>query len=344
MKPGQRPVHQLRYLATNIHILPSGRDFISEGNSSLLEAGLSAGLALGYGCSNGKCGKCLAKIISGEVEKIRHHDYRLGDAKSTSGHVLMCCNAAVTDVVLEAPEAHSASEIPQQQVTAKVKSIEVVNDDVALVHLKTPCTNRLRFLAGQNVQLGGDNIPVSHQSVSSCPCDDMNLHFQVPRLADDRFSEYVFNRLNRGDPVDITGPHGNFVLNEDSPRALVFIAWHTGFGPIRSLIEHAMALDITAPISLVWIATCKQDRYLDNLCRSWEDALDNFNYVPVDARDNEVDIDLSTIKQLNIKPEDLVNHDFYIAGNQSLLEFSEQTFINNGLPSGQLTMDTIKHA
>jgi hypothetical protein len=47
---------------------------------------------------------------------------------------------------------------------------------------------------------------------------------------------------------------------------------------------------------------------------------------------------------LNIKPTDLVNHDFYIAGNQRLLGSSEQTLINSGLPSGQLTMDAIKHA
>lgn len=331
-------------MPVNIHILPSGRDFVSEGKSSILEAGLSAGLALGYGCSNGNCGKCLARIISGEVRKIRHHDYSLGAAKSVSGHVLMCCNAAITDIVLEAPEAHSASEIPQQRITAKVKSIEVVNDDVALLHLKTPRTNRLRFLAGQNVQLGGGNIPVSHHSVSSCPCDDMNLHFQVPLLAGDRFSVYVFNQLERGDPVDITGPHGDFVLNEKSPHALVFIAWHTGFGPVRSLIEHAMALDITAPIDLVWIATGKNDRYLDNLCRSWEDALDNFNYIPVDAKDSADDIGLTIFRQLNIKPTDLINHDFYIAGNQRLLGSIEQTLTNSGLPAGQLKMDTIKHA
>ena len=331
-------------MAANVHILPSGRDFISEGNSNLLEAGLRAGLALGYGCSNGNCGKCLARVVAGEVQKIRHHDYSIGDAKSASGHVLMCCNAAVTDVILEAPEAHGASEIPRQQITAKVKSIEVVNDDVALIHLKTPRTNRLRFLAGQNVQLGGGNIPLAHHSISSCPCDDMNLHFQIPLLSNDGFSDPVFNQLKKGDPVDISGPDGHFVLNEDSPRALVFIAGRTGFAPIRSLIEHAMALDITEAIHLVWIAASKKDRYLDNLCRSWEDALDNFNYVPVDARDGVIDADLSTIKRWNIKPADLVNHDFYIAGNQRLLDSCEQTLINCGLPKGQLTMDTIKHA
>ena len=138
-------------MTSKIRILPSGHEFLSEGRSTLLEAGLSSGLALGYGCSNGNCGKCLAKIVSGEVKKVRHYDFRISAEQKAANHVLMCSNAALTDVVLEAPEANSSSEIPLQHITAKVKKIEVVNEHVALVHLKTPRTNRLRFLAGQYV-------------------------------------------------------------------------------------------------------------------------------------------------------------------------------------------------
>jgi len=331
-------------MATKVHILPSGHEFISEGHSTLLEAGLRSGLALGYGCSNGNCGECLTKIVSGEVLKVRHHDYRISDEKRAGGHVLMCCNTALTDVVLEASEASSSREIPQQKITARVKSIEIVNDNVALIHLKTPRAHRLRFLAGQHVQLGDSNTPAAHHSVSSCPCDDMNLHFQIPKLPGNEFSEHVFNQLKKGETLNITGPQGDFILNEDSPRPLVFIAWRTGFAPIRSLIEHAMALDVTETIHLVWIAGSKKDRYLDNLCRSWQDALDDFNYVPVDAdmRDGAVDTE-STIKRLNIKPRDLADYDFYIAGNKPLLRSCKKALNNSGLPAGQLTLDPIEH-
>jgi CDP-4-dehydro-6-deoxyglucose reductase len=331
-------------MAANIRILPSGRDFISEGHSNLLEAGLSAGLALGYGCSNGNCGQCLARVISGEVQKIRHHDYRISDEKTTSGHVLMCCNTAVSDIVLEAAEAQGSDEIPQQHITARVKSVEIVNDDVALIHMKTPRSNRLRFLAGQHVQLGGNNMPTANHSVSSCPCDDMNLHFQVPMLPGSEFSDYVLNEMKKGDPVDITGPGGDFVLNEDSPRPLVFIAWHSGFAPIRSLIEHAMALELTETIHLVWITASKKHRYLDNLCRSWQDALDDFNYVPLDADLSKGADDIeSIIRQLGVRPVDLADHDFYIAGNKILLDSCKKTLVNSGLPAEQLKTDQLEH-
>ncbi len=332
-------------MTAQIHILPSGRKFPSEGNSSLLEAGLRAGLRLGYGCSNGNCGECLARIVSGEVEKIRHHDYKIYEEKAVSGHVLMCCNAAVTDVVLEADEASGASEIPQQQITAKVRDISIVNDDTALIHLRTPRTNRLRFLAGQHVQLGGNGIPVATHPVGSCPCDDMHLHFQIALNKGDEFSDHVFNKMRHGDPIEINGPQGDFILDEDSPRSLIFIAWRTGFAPVRSLIEHAMALELAESIHLVWVAKNKQDRYLDNLCRSWRDALDNFFYIPLDAdlEKDAGDISQEIIQHLNIEPDKLADHDCYIAGNELFTNPCKMTMISNGLPREQLKTDQITH-
>jgi len=305
-------------MPSNIKILPSGRTFPSEGNSTLLEAGLGAGLALGYGCSNGNCGECVARVVSGEVRKVRHHDYMISREMRNSGYVLMCCNTAVTDVVLEAPEAHGSDGIPRQEITARVRNIQIVNGDVALLHLKTPRARRLRFLAGQQVQLACEGIQPAVYPIGSCPCDDMNLHFQLPRLPGDAFSEHVFTHLARGDLVDIAGPEGDFVLDESSGRPLVFIAWTTGFAPVRSLIEHAMALAFTGSMQLVWMTPDKQDRYQDNLCRSWQDAFDNFYYLPLDAdpRDRSVSTG-SILELLNIDPADMHSYAFYVAGDRA---------------------------
>jgi len=330
-------------MTARIRILPSGHEFVSEGHSSILEAGLRSGLRLGYGCSNGNCGQCLAKVVEGETRKTRHHDYRIREAQKASGHLLMCCNAALGDVVLEAPEASNASEVPLQQITARVRSVNVVNDNVALVHLKTPRTNRLRFLAGQHIQLGGSGVPTAIHSIGSCPCDDMHLHFQIPRNEGCDLSKHVFNQLKHGDPIEIIGPQGDFILDEDSTRSLVFIAWRTGFAPIRSLVEHAMALEVAESIHLVWIAEDKEDRFLDNLCRSWADALDDFYYLPVDLRDGEIDSDNRVFGQLNIKTEVLGRHDFYIAGNKPLLVDCQRILASQGVKPARIKMDQILH-
>ncbi len=150
-----------------------------------------------------------------------------------------------------------------------------------LLHLQTPRSNRLRFLAGQSVTLelpGG--MSASHP-VASCPCDDRNLQFHVRRREGDAFAARVFEGLRAADTVRIEGPRGSFVLNEESDRPLVFIAGGTGFAPIKSLIEHAMALEAAESLSVIWLAPAADGHYLDNLCRSWSDALDDFRYLPL---------------------------------------------------------------
>jgi len=302
----------------DIKILPGGRTIPCDGNSTLLEAGLRAGLALGYGCSNGNCGECVARIVSGEVRKVRHHDFVISEEKRNSGHVLMCCNTAVTDVVLEALEARGSGEIPRQEISARVKNIEIVNGDVALLHLRTPRTQRLRFLAGQQVQLGLKGVEPAAYPIGSCPCDDMNLHFQLPRAPGTAFSEYVFTRLGKGDLVDISGPGGDFVLDETSGRPLVFLAWHTGFAPVRSLVEHAMALEFAGSMQLVWMTREARDRYQDNLCRSWQDAFDNFRYLALDADPCDGSISTaSVLGLLDIDPADMDEYSFYVAGDRA---------------------------
>ena len=44
-----------------------------------------------------------------------------------------------------------------------------------------------------------------------------------------------------------------------------------------------MALDVAEKIYLFWIADSEATNYLNNLCRAWNDALDNFEYVPLKA-------------------------------------------------------------
>ena len=96
-------------MTAHVQIKPSGREFFVDGNDSLLEAALRAGLSLDYGCSIGSCGKCKARVLSGQVHRTRHSDYALTAAEKNAGVVLVCCDTAVGHLVLEAREAHSAA-------------------------------------------------------------------------------------------------------------------------------------------------------------------------------------------------------------------------------------------
>ncbi len=267
----------MRIMSAQVTIQPTGHEFFVEGNDTLLEAALRAGIPLNYGCSNGNCGECKARLVSGQVKKVHPHDFVIKDAEKSNGAFLLCSFTAITDVVIEAA-VFGASDIPEQGITTKVKAVEMLGDGIAALHLTAPRSQRLRFLAGQHVKLSIDDAEGEYY-VASCPCEDRHIEVHVRR--DNRgFSRKVFGNLNRETPVRLEGPHGEFVMKLDSRRPVLFIAWDDGFAPIKSLIQHAMSLEIAEAMYLYWAAD-GVGHYQDNLCRAWTDALDDFIYQPM---------------------------------------------------------------
>lgn len=332
----------LRIMTAHVRVMPGGREFFVDGNDSLLEAALRAGLSLDYGCSIGSCGKCKARIVSGEVQKTRYSDYALTAAEKSASVVLMCCNTAVADLVIEAHEARGAADMPLQRIDARVKSVTPMGGDMRLLNLQTPRTNRLRFLAGQSVSLELPGGVAATWPVASCPCDDRNLQFHIRRHAGNAFAERVFGELKSTDRVRIEGPRGEFVLKEESQRPLVFVACETGFAPVKSLIEHAMALDTAESLHLYWIASDK-GHYLDNLCRSWSDALDNVRYTPL-AEDGTLAgeaIAQRASRQIQQDHPRLGVYDIYVAGPEPFAIAVEFLLLECGLPRRQLSVSTV---
>ena len=314
----------LKIMSAHVTIQPSGHEFFVEGNDTLLEAALRNGVSLNYGCSNGNCGECKARVVSGEVKKIHAHDYVLKQAEKDAGMILLCAYAPVHDVVIEANVAE-ARDIPVQHLTARVKSIEVFNSQMAALHILAPRSQRLRFLGGQSIQLG-INGASGRYAISSCPCEDRHIEVQILRRPGDAFAETLFTTLKPNDTVEVEGPFGEFVLDEDSPRPVIFLAFGAGFAPIKSLIQHAMSLEIAESMDLHWLADAA-GHYQDNLCRAWTDALDNFNYVP-HAPTDDLDPLLASIV---VDYPDLHRFDVYAAGTAAQLERARGHFVRAGL-------------
>ena len=332
----------LRIMAAQVHLMPSGHEFFVEGNNSILEAGLSAGLALNYGCSNGNCGKCKAKLLSGEVKKIRQHDYVIPEAEKNQGYILACSNTAISDIVLEADEATHADEIPLQKISARVKKVEKLNNDLVVLHLRTPRTQRLRFLAGQKARLSTIGIDPIQYHIASCPCDEMNLQFHICRQADNPLAEYVFTEIQNSESLNVEGPDGEFVLREDTTRPLLFIAFNTGFAPIKSLIEHAMTLDVNEFSHLYWFHQASNKPYMHNLGRAWADAFDTFRYTPQHLSDlSSKDTVMAHLTHISKDYPELSAFDIYACGPKPAIDAVVDYLNKQHFPSDQLFTETL---
>jgi len=329
----------LRLIAAQVRIEQTGHEFFVEGSNSILESGLSAGLAMNYGCSNGNCGKCKARLLSGEIKKIRPHDYMLTESDKMQGYFLACSNTAVTDIVISADEAGSEQDIPFQAIKARVRKLEFPTQDLCILNITTPRTQRLRFLAGQLVRLEFEGSFTRSLYVASCPCEDMHLQFHIRRVSEDPFVDFVFTQLKQNDVVNIEGPSGHFVLREDETSPIIFIAFGEGFAPIKSLIEHAMTLDVTEHIYLYWVVAEQNELYLHNHCRAWADAFERFDYFPL-VMDAPVQEQIERLMQSlqQIDPQ-LTPYHFYLAGPAPSIDACRQAISQRGVKTENIHGD-----
>ena len=337
----------LKVMSAQVTLRPSGHQFSVEGHDTLLQAGLRAGLNLNYGCGNGSCGMCKMRVIDGQVTRVMAFDYPLSEAEKQQGYTLMCAHtAASSEITLETLEAAGPADIAAQQIVTTIRAVRELAPDTRLLHLQTPRSHRLRFLAGQSVTLGrigtaataGDDVRATYP-IASCPCDDRNLHFFIAREPENALSRQVFDAtLKAGDAVNLWGPVGEFVL-ADSVHPLVFAACDTGFAPIKSLIEHALSLDSAPSLSLFWLATRKDGHFQANQCRAWSEALDPFEY----ALFTDSDAAAGARQVAAAMRADLfdIACDFYLAGPEAFVTELASALRSAGVPAAQMAAGVV---
>ena len=318
----------MRIMSAQVKVLPAGHEFFVEGTDTLLEAALRAGIPLNYGCSNGNCGECKAKLVSGQIRKVHPHDFVLKESEKADGAFLLCSYTAVSDVVLEAGIS-GADDIPPQSIPTRVKALEVINERIAALHLTAPRSQRLHFLAGQRVTLTAADVSGEYY-VASCPCEDRHIELHVRR--DNRaFARHAFEDLAKEDIVRVDGPHGRFVMQLDSRRPVIFVAWEDGFAPIKSLVQHAMSLETADSLHLYWAAGSAGGagvgHYQDNLCRAWADALDDFTYQALDSATGPA----AVAEAILARHSDLNRVDVYAAGPHAFLQALQAGALARGL-------------
>jgi CDP-4-dehydro-6-deoxyglucose reductase len=323
-------------MSSTITIRPSGHVFEAEPSETLLQAGLRAGLNLDHSCANGSCGECRARRVHGDIEPVNHADYRFSDSEKQQGWFLLCSCRALGDVEIETHESGSAADIPQQQVQAKVSRVEQLQDDVIQVTVRTPRSGGLHFLAGQNAALELPGHEPRIMAIASCPCDSVQLRFHVRRHTDDPFSEYVFDGMKRGVELVLRGPCGDFTLDEDSDRPLVFVAWESGFASVASLIDHVIQKDENRSIDLYWLSGIPRGHYLSNHCRAWRDVLDDFRYHSIDLEPAGNDVMADVLERIVRVHSLLADHDYYLALPQAALAQARAMLAEADVPDAQV--------
>lgn len=314
--------------------LANGKSFGANGQISLLDAALAAGLNLEHGCRTGRCGQCKTHVLQGRTQRIAA-DLCLSDAERSEGWVLTCAEAAGSDVALDSEDLAELEGITARTLPARIHELQPLSEDVLHVVLRLPPRSGLRYLAGQYVNIIGAGGLRRSYSMANAPQGDDRLEFFIRRVPGGEMSDYWFQRAALGDLLRIDGPRGSFYLRQPAGRDLVLLATGTGIAPIKAMLEN-LASAQPRSVHLLWGGRTQSDLF-------WQPAQADLplKYTPVLSRaGSDWSGARGHVQQVLLQGKaDLAQTDVYACGSSAMLASAQAALLAAGLPAQRFHAD-----
>ena len=255
----------------------------------MLDAFLRRGEWIPNSCNQGTCGTCKVKVLSGTVAHPPTPDSVLSYQEQEEGFVLTCQSVPTSDVVIAVPAADKPSSTGHllRDMTATVLQMQTTATDTLTISVGID--EPLEFSAGQYVELAipGTN-EVRQYSMANPPSQSNVLEFHIRRqpggLATDA---WIFDSLMAGDAINLTGPWGDFVYDDDDDETgMILLAGGTGLAPLKSIALHALTVNPQREIHLYHGVRRSADLYDVEF---WESLARNYSgvrYVPCVSREH----------------------------------------------------------
>lgn len=222
---------------------------------------------------------------------------------------------------------------------ATVERIETLSYNVRGFRFRLNDPPALDFKAGQFVIL---NVPHDGKvvkraySIASPPYERGHLDFCIQKVEGGIASTY-FWKLKEGDPVSISGPHGNFLLKEPLDYDPVFMATGTGVAPLRGMIKHLFHLNCTRDVWLLFGCRYEHAILYESEFRSLAGLRHNFHYIPTVSRPKEWHGEIGHVQQTFQKfIKDWSNKEIYLCGWLEVVKAVFADLKSFGVPAEKL--------
>ncbi len=253
------------------------RQVTVQGGVDLLSCLNREGVFIPSACGGkGTCGFCKVRVTSGGGKLLPTEEAHISKKERAEGVRLGCQVKARGDLNIHVP----AQFLDAREFEAEVSDIHAVTHDVEWVELRVGEEHRVSFKPGQYVQF---RIPGTDEfralSIASPPSDDNRLGFVVRLVRGGLWSTYVHKALEAGDRVTLTGPFGDFHLQEDSPRDIIAIGGGCGLAPIRSMALHQAERGMPRKFLFFFGARAKRDLFFVDELEGLAGRFDNFRFL-----------------------------------------------------------------
>lgn len=248
---------------------------------TLLDAARLQGITLEHSCRTGRCGVCIAHVLSGETEALKPEEYLDGKEQSES-LILTCCRTASTNIQLDIEDLGELGSLQIKTLPCRIDSLQLLSDDVIEVTLRTPPNSRLEYLPGQYIDIIGKEGVRRSYSIANAPLEDGRITLQVRKVESGQMSRYWFEEAKPNDLLRLEGPLGTFCLRNTAVTHLVFLATGTGIAPVKAMLEQlAVTPELVAgkTLHVYWGGRAEPDIY-------WRPQFENLhvNFTPILSR------------------------------------------------------------
>lgn len=266
------------------------------------------------------CGTCKFRLV-GDVPGVKPTEQPFLSPKEVEDGVRLSCQQKVTE--------NMQIDLPSQLLSARdfETVVEVVEDltyDIKLIRFKLIEPSTVDFKPGQFMQIKVPGIDVVRAySLASNPSEKSYVEMMIRYVPNGQATTFVHKALEVGDKITLTGPFGDFFLQENSDKPIICIAGGSGKAPIRSILFRLKELGMNRKVKYFFGARAVRDLYYTEEFNQLSKEFPNFEYIPALSEPLEEDnwkgaTGLIT-DVLDRMIGDLSNHEAYLCGSPGMI-------------------------
>lgn len=216
-------------------------------------------------------------------------------------------------------------------------------NDTFTYEFKTDNAHMSSFLAGSHINV---RIPAGKKgttinrtyTLSSSPKDLPAFKITVKQVEKGSASNWLATHLKPGMKLEFTQPSGDFVLPEQTPGRILFIAAGSGVTPVMSMLRFLSETANKSEIDFLYYARSPQDiifkEELDSLCSSMKGL--KLNYCVEQSTPEWLGLEGRITEQHFSELTKLDKHEIYLCGPSPFMDAATSTLKTLGVEEYQI--------
>lgn len=221
-----------------------------------------------------------------------------------------------------------------------VVTIDSLTDSVARVLLQAS-KPAFVYKAGQYVALHHQHQAIPF-SIACAPNQKKLLEFHIYHPMHNLQANGLLEQARMEKRWQLSGPWGVCTADKfTSNESIIFIAYGTGFAPIKALLEELFTLPQLPPIHLYWAMPQEKNFYFLSLLHEWQTLHASFTFTAIVLADKKDWHPLVVDEYVLRDFPDLSQHQVYIAAPKAFVLAALRLFTQKGLRREKLFSDLL---